>query len=125
MEHLKRDVEAHDQVQKIEEASEKAASLTRQLLAFSRKQVLQPRVINLNSLVENLSSLLHRLGRVSWLVKRRSYESRPICVSSPWSALKGHSQAFLRQRREPVDQRMSIHTCAPFPDRDLSIIAET
>lgn len=61
MEHLKRDIEAHDQVQKIEEASEKAASLTRQLLAFSRKQVLQPKVINLNSLVENLSSLLHRL----------------------------------------------------------------
>ena len=61
MEHFKGDVEAHGQVQKIEEASEKAASLTRQLLAFSRKQVLQPKVINLNSLVENLSSLLHRL----------------------------------------------------------------
>ena len=61
MEHFKRDVEAHEQVQKIEEASEKAASLTRQLLAFSRKQVLQPKVINLNNLVENLSSLLQRL----------------------------------------------------------------
>lgn len=61
MEHFKKDVEAHEQVEKIEEASEKAASLTRQLLAFSRKQVLQPKVINLNNLVENLSSLLHRL----------------------------------------------------------------
>ena len=61
MEHLKKDVEAHEQVQKIEEASEKAASLTRQLLAFSRKQVLQPKVVNLNNLVGNLSSLLHRL----------------------------------------------------------------
>jgi PAS domain S-box-containing protein len=61
MEGLKGDVEAHGQVEKIEEASEKAASLTRQLLAFSRKQVLQPKVINLNSLVENLCSLLHRL----------------------------------------------------------------
>jgi two-component system, cell cycle sensor histidine kinase and response regulator CckA len=61
MEGLKGDVEALGQVEKIEEASEKAASLTRQLLAFSRKQVLQPKVINLNSLVENLSSLLHRL----------------------------------------------------------------
>jgi two-component system, cell cycle sensor histidine kinase and response regulator CckA len=35
--------------------------LTQQLLAFSRKQVLQPKVINLNSLVENLGSLLQRL----------------------------------------------------------------
>jgi two-component system cell cycle sensor histidine kinase/response regulator CckA len=61
MQQLREDREAYTQVEKIEEASEKAASLTRQLLAFSRKQVLQPKIIDLNSLVENLSSLLHRL----------------------------------------------------------------
>jgi two-component system, cell cycle sensor histidine kinase and response regulator CckA len=61
MDHLKNDRAAHGQVKKIEEAAERAASLTQQLLAFSRKQVLQPRVINLNSLVENLGSLLQRL----------------------------------------------------------------
>jgi len=61
MDQLKNNREAHEEVKKIEEAAERAASLTRQLLAFSRKQVLQPKVINLNSLVENLGSLLHRL----------------------------------------------------------------
>ena len=58
---LQSNPEACDQVKRIEDAAEKAASLTRQLLAFSRKQVLQPRVINLTSLVSNLDKLLRRL----------------------------------------------------------------
>jgi PAS domain S-box-containing protein len=41
-------------------ASRRAESLTRQLLAFSRKQILQPRVINVNKLIENMSSMLDR-----------------------------------------------------------------
>jgi len=45
----------------IRRASEHAASLTRQLLAFSRKQILQPVVINLNNLVANLQNMLARL----------------------------------------------------------------
>jgi two-component system, cell cycle sensor histidine kinase and response regulator CckA len=42
-------------------AAETAASLTRQLLAFSRKQVLQPEVLPLNGLVESVGNLLVRL----------------------------------------------------------------
>lgn len=42
-------------------ASARAASLTRQLLAFSRKQLLQPRAVALNALVKNLHKLLQRL----------------------------------------------------------------
>ena len=61
MEHLKNDPAAQGQIKKIEEAAERASSLTQQLLAFSRKQVLQPKIINLNSLVENLGNLLERL----------------------------------------------------------------
>ena len=45
----------------IERAGRRAAELTQQLLAFSRKQMLQPRVIDLNGLVENLSKMLRRL----------------------------------------------------------------
>ncbi len=45
----------------IGEASERAANLTRQLLTFSRRQVLQPRVLKLNGLVADLGTLLGRL----------------------------------------------------------------
>jgi PAS domain S-box-containing protein len=42
-------------------AADRAASLTRQLLAFSRKQVLAPQVLDLNQVIRNLSKMLRRL----------------------------------------------------------------
>jgi PAS domain S-box-containing protein len=45
----------------IREAARRAAALTRQLLAFSRQQVLQPRVIDLNNTVEEVERMLRRL----------------------------------------------------------------
>jgi len=50
-----------DSTGQIKSAAERAAGITRQLLAFSRKQVLSPQVINLNDIVLNLDSLLRRL----------------------------------------------------------------
>ena len=54
------DPESAENVRRIEEASGKAAALTRQLLAFSRRQVLQPRNISLNTTVEHIETLLRR-----------------------------------------------------------------
>jgi signal transduction histidine kinase len=45
----------------IRKAGEQAAALTRQLLAFSRKQILQPKVIDLNALVVEMERLLRRV----------------------------------------------------------------
>jgi PAS domain S-box-containing protein len=45
----------------IQSTAERAAALTRQLLAFSRKQVLQPRVVDLNEVVRGLVPMLQRL----------------------------------------------------------------
>jgi PAS domain S-box-containing protein len=45
----------------IREASDQAASLTRQLLAFSRKQVLAPAVVDLNTVVAGIQQMLRRL----------------------------------------------------------------
>jgi len=50
-----------DSTAQIKSAAERAAGITRQLLAFSRKQVLSPRVIDLNDIMLNLDSLLRRL----------------------------------------------------------------
>jgi two-component system cell cycle sensor histidine kinase/response regulator CckA len=47
--------------QDILNACARAAALTRQLLAFSRRQMLQPEVLNLNEVVQSLSKTLHRL----------------------------------------------------------------
>ena len=48
-------------IAQIDRSADRAATLTRQLLAFSRMQVLQPQVINLNSVVEEMGKLLPRL----------------------------------------------------------------
>jgi PAS domain S-box-containing protein len=53
--------EAHADIERIENAAGRAAALVRQLLAFSRKQVLQPKILDLNKIVLNLDSLLRRL----------------------------------------------------------------
>ena len=50
-----------DQVEQIHTAGKKATSLTQQLLAFSRKQILQPQVLGLNDAVAKLSKMLKRL----------------------------------------------------------------
>jgi PAS domain S-box-containing protein len=52
---LRRDAE------EIMRAGSRAASLTRQLLAFSRKQVLQPKVLDLNAVLKGLEPMLRRL----------------------------------------------------------------
>lgn len=58
---LKPDDPLQRHVIEIKKAGERAASLTRQLLAFSRKQVLQPRVLELNATVADMNKMLRRL----------------------------------------------------------------
>ena len=53
--------ELEGNIRHIADASERAVMLVRQLLAFSRKQVLKPKVLDLNSIVLNMDKLLRRL----------------------------------------------------------------
>src|SRR5687768_11993041 len=48
-------------IDEIKSASRRARSLTQQLLAFSRKQMLQPRVLDMNSVVKESEQILRRL----------------------------------------------------------------
>jgi len=51
----------HSNADEIQKAAHRAAGLTRQLLAFSRKQVLQPKVIDLNAVIAEMNKMLQRL----------------------------------------------------------------
>ena len=52
---------AKRQVEEVRRATERATTLTRQLLAFSRRQVLEPKFIDLNTVVAGMETLLRRL----------------------------------------------------------------
>ena len=51
----------HSHIEQIDQATRRAETLTRQLLAFSRKQVLQPKVLNLQSTIPGIEQMLLRL----------------------------------------------------------------
>lgn len=59
----------------IEKAADRAAALTRQLLAFSRMQVLQPKVLDLNALIGDMEKMLTRLIREDIAFSFRAGES--------------------------------------------------
>jgi PAS domain S-box-containing protein len=61
MEGLAPDDPSRRDLLEIKKAGERAASLTRQLLAFSRKQILQPKVLNINTVVAGMEAMLKRL----------------------------------------------------------------
>jgi CheY-like chemotaxis protein len=55
------DPDTREDVEQIRKAATRAAQLTHQLLAFSRRQVLQPRLLDLNELVQDVGRLLRRV----------------------------------------------------------------
>ncbi len=58
---LKKDDPLRGNIEEIQKAAERAANLTRQLLAFSRRQILDFKVLNLNLLLQDLDKMLRRI----------------------------------------------------------------
>ncbi len=61
LEALPSDSPAHEDMGEVLAAAERAANLTKQLLAFSRKQIIEPRVTSLNDLVLEMDKMIRRL----------------------------------------------------------------
>ncbi|MFN8654000.1 MAG: PAS domain S-box protein [Gemmatimonadales bacterium] len=61
METPEQDSEHHQLLQEIQHAAERATALTRQLLAFSRREVVEPRILDLNSVILDTEKMLRRL----------------------------------------------------------------
>jgi two-component system cell cycle sensor histidine kinase/response regulator CckA len=57
-EHIGADSQLHNPVEQIKKAGSRASALTRQLLAFSRQQVLETKVLNLNTIIEEMAKML-------------------------------------------------------------------
>ncbi|OLB37304.1 MAG: hypothetical protein AUH11_09020 [Acidobacteria bacterium 13_2_20CM_57_17] len=68
----------HSDIRRIEDAADRAVTLVRQLLAFSRKQVLRPKIIDLNSIVVNLDHLLRRL--MSANIEMKTFVSKDVAT---------------------------------------------
>lgn len=61
LEQLDAESESQGQLREVLRAGQRAAALTDQLLAFSRRQILQPKVLDLNLLIADMLKMLHRL----------------------------------------------------------------
>ncbi len=97
LEQLAPDDLSRGDVQEIRRSAERAASLTRQLLAFSRKQVLQPRVLDLNEVIGTIEPLLRRLVGAHVDIK--------VSCGVPLSEGPGRSRADRTGLDEPVRER--------------------
>jgi signal transduction histidine kinase/ActR/RegA family two-component response regulator len=69
-----------DQIRK---TADRAAALTRQMLAFSRRQVLQPKVVDMNELITEMAKLLRRLVREDIEFNLRLSDSKATVKADP------------------------------------------
>jgi signal transduction histidine kinase len=99
-------------------AAESAATLTRQLLAFGRKQVIEPRAVNLSTLIERVKGMLERLIGESitlrtacapdlWYVKADPGQLEQILVNlvvNARDAISGHGEIEVETRNVETSQ---------------------
>ena len=80
---LRSEQDVQEELGQIKRAADRAAGLTRQLLAFSRKQMLQPRVLQVNDAVREASQLLARLiGEDVELITHLDPETWPVVADA-------------------------------------------
>jgi two-component system cell cycle sensor histidine kinase/response regulator CckA len=75
---LKQEDRLRSNIEEIKKAGRRAADLTRQLLAFSRRQVMQPRPLNLNRVIGDINGMLGRL--IGEDVEVRTVLERNLCA---------------------------------------------
>ena len=81
------DPRSHASASQIKQASERAAGLTRQLLAFGRKQIVNPRPLDLNRVVGNLTEMLGRLLGED-IVLQLNFSTEPAIIEADASMIE-------------------------------------
>ncbi len=115
-------------IMQIKQNANRAANLVRQLLAFSRKQTLQPRVLNLTDVLGEIGHLLRRLlgdgielklvySRELWLVKADLGQLEQVIINlavNARDAMDGHGTLTIETANFPVTtQDDSVHEAMP------------
>jgi PAS domain S-box-containing protein len=128
--------QAFADVEEIRKAGERAASLTRQLLVFSRKQVLQPQVIDLNQLARDCEKMLRRLiGEDIELVQRLAADIGPIkadpgqveqvimnLVVNARDAMPGGGKLTIETSNVEIGKKYSVRDAAVKPGQYVMLV---
>lgn len=69
--------------QQVQKAGQSAAELVQQLLAFSRRQVIDPKIININEVIDNLVKMLHRIIGENIALKLSLSENVSLVMADP------------------------------------------
>ena len=106
----RRRIPRREDVQEISNAASRAAGLTSQLLAFSRKQLMEPRVISVNTVVSGIELLLRRLlGEDIELATAAPVRSVPHPRRSGPAGAGAHQPRGERARRDARGRHASHH----------------
>jgi PAS domain S-box-containing protein len=122
---------AHKDAREIEEAAERATALTRQLLAFSRKQVLQPKLLDMNQVVGEVSKMLQRLigenieiqlhnAPTLWAVKvdRGQMEQAVLNLAlNARDAMPDGGKLIIETRNVEIDEKQAKEHCSIRPGK--------
>jgi signal transduction histidine kinase len=134
---LRDDHEAIEYVREIENAAQRAASLTDQLLSFSRRKVLQPKVFDLNAVVADFERMLRRvLGEQIQVVVRAASDLRRVradpgeigralmnlCLNARDAMPAGGSLIIQTANVTLVEAEAGLHNLAAGPYVELSVL---
>ena len=102
----------------IVQAAERASSLTKQLLAFSRRQVIQPRHVDLNDIVSNIAKMMQRVVGEDVRV-RLSLDARPLRIRADTGMIEQMIMNLVINARDamPSGGTLTIET----NERDLTV----
>ena len=116
---LSADAPLRESLQEIKEAAARATDLTQQLLAFSRKQVIAPRVIDINRLIESMHPMLARLiGEDIVLRTIPQPDAGPICADPNQIEQVVLNLAINARDAMPKGGELLIETADVFLDED-------
>ena len=103
LENTREDCRARDELEEIERAGARAASLTQQLLAYSRRQVLHPKVLDPNAVIRDTEGMLRRLIGEHIRIETR-YTDAPARVRADRGQLEQVLVNLVVNARDAIDE---------------------